>query len=92
MGARYSDKGFTVMAADSADAAWALTDQDPSVKHDTFASEPYEFSMVYEGPTQLARRNKSTQLGSLSQRLGHRHQAGVTASSGRVDAERAFDQ
>ncbi len=52
VGARYADKGLLVMAADSAAAARAAMEQDPSIRAGTFVFELHEFSVFYGGQLQ----------------------------------------
>lgn len=52
LGARYADKGLLVMAADSAAAARAAMEQDPSIRAGTFVFELHEFSVFYGGQLQ----------------------------------------
>ena len=56
LGARYSDKGLVVLAAESEAAARAMVDQDPAVKHGTFSYELHDFSVFYGGTVQPRRR------------------------------------
>lgn len=52
IGARYGDKGFILLAAESEAAARALIDADPAVQHGTFVYELNEFSVFYGGAVQ----------------------------------------
>lgn len=52
MGARYGDKGLLVLAAESAAAARALIEQDPSMRAGTFVFELHEFGVFYGGQLQ----------------------------------------
>ena len=49
LGARYSDKGFIVLQAASADEAHAMIKQDPSVQARVFAYELHPFNVFYGG-------------------------------------------
>jgi uncharacterized protein YciI len=56
LGARYSDKGLVILAAESESAARGMVEQDPSVKNGTFSYELNEFSVFYGGSVQPRRR------------------------------------
>ena len=58
LGARYGEKGFVVLSAESEGAARAMVEQDPSVRHGTFAYELHEFSVFYGGAVQPSARKK----------------------------------
>jgi len=49
LGARYSDKGFLVVAGDSAAAVRELMEADPSIRAQVFAFELHEFRVFYPG-------------------------------------------
>ena len=49
VGARYSEKGFLVLAAPSLEAARAMLDRDPSIKAGVFTYELHEMSVFYPG-------------------------------------------
>ena len=49
VGARYSDVGLVVLAADSETAAKAMMDDDPSFKAETFKYEVHPFNVFYGG-------------------------------------------
>jgi uncharacterized protein YciI len=49
VGARYSDVGLIVLAADSLDSARAMIDADPSVSAGTFAYEIHPINVFYPG-------------------------------------------
>ena len=49
VGARYSDKGFLVLAAPSLEAARAMLDRDPSMAAGVFAYHVHEMSVFYPG-------------------------------------------
>jgi uncharacterized protein YciI len=52
MGARYSDIGLLVVAADTEAAARALMEGDPSIAAGTFAIEVHPFNVFYGGHLQ----------------------------------------
>ena len=52
MGARYSDLGLLVVAADTEAAARALMEGDPSIAAGTFAIEVHPFNVFYGGNLQ----------------------------------------
>ena len=49
LGARYSEKGFLVLAAPSVEAARAMLDRDPSFAAGVFSYEVHEMSVFYPG-------------------------------------------
>ena len=49
MGARYSDIGLVVLAAESEESARAMIDADPSIAAGTFTYEVHPFSVFYSG-------------------------------------------
>jgi hypothetical protein len=49
LGARYSDKGLVVLAADSESSARAMIDADASVQNQVFVYELHKFSVFYPG-------------------------------------------
>ncbi|MBK9796843.1 MAG: hypothetical protein IPP58_10165 [Holophagaceae bacterium] len=49
MGARYSDKGLVVLAAQNEAQARAMMDEDPSVKAEVFRYELHPFNVFYPG-------------------------------------------
>ena len=57
LGARYSDKGFIVLQAASADEAHAMIKQDPSVQARVFAYELHPFNVFYGGTVAPRQRN-----------------------------------
>jgi uncharacterized protein YciI len=56
LGARYSDKGFLVVAAETETAARALIEADPSVQNQVFAYELFPFQVFYSGCVQAPKR------------------------------------
>ncbi len=56
LGARYSDKGLVVLAAESEAGARALVDADPAVQNQVFAYELHAFKVFYPGCIPAARR------------------------------------
>ena len=52
LGARYSDKGFIVLRAASAEEARAMMDQDVSIRNATFRYELHDFNVFYGGAVQ----------------------------------------
>lgn len=56
LGARYSDKGLLVFAAQTAAEVKALMDQDPSMAAGTFKFEVYDFNVFYSGTLQTRPR------------------------------------
>lgn len=58
IGARYADKGFIVLAAESEAAARAMIDADPAVRHGTFVYELHEFAVFYGGSVQPRARGR----------------------------------
>lgn len=52
LGARYSDKGFIVLAADSESAARAMMEQDPAIRNGIFSYELHPFAVFYGGSVQ----------------------------------------
>ena len=63
MGARYSDKGLVILAAEDEAAARAMIDEDPSMKAETFRYEVYPFNVFYSG-TLTARPRRPAENGS----------------------------
>ena len=57
LGARYSDKGFVVLAAETEAQARALVDVDPSVQNHVFAYALHPFHVFYAGCVQAAKRS-----------------------------------
>ena len=57
LGARYSDKGFIVLQAATADEAHAMIKQDPSVQARVFAYELHPFNVFYGGTVAPKPRN-----------------------------------
>ena len=49
MGARYSDKGLVILAAQTEEEAKAMMDVDPSIKGDVFKYELHPFGVFYSG-------------------------------------------
>ena len=49
VGARYADKGFLIVGAESEASVRALVDVDPSVQNQVFAYELHPFSVFYAG-------------------------------------------
>ena len=49
LGARYSEKGFLILAAPSVEAARAMLDRDPSIAAGVFSYEVHEMSVFYPG-------------------------------------------
>ena len=49
MGARYSDKGLVVLAAQDEAGARAMMDEDPSIKAEVFRYRIHPFSVFYGG-------------------------------------------
>jgi uncharacterized protein YciI len=56
MGARYSDKGLVVLAAQDEASARAMMDQDPSIKAEVFKYQVYPFNVFYGGTLNSAAR------------------------------------
>jgi len=56
IGARYSDKGFILVAAESEAGARALVDVDPSIQNQVFAYEIHPFHVFYAGCVQPPKR------------------------------------
>lgn len=56
IGARYSDKGFLVVAAESETNVRALVDADPSIQAQVFAYDVYPFHVFYAGCVETAKR------------------------------------
>ena len=56
VGARYSDKGWIVITAESEPAARALIEADPSVQNGAFVFEMHPLNVFYAGCLQPARR------------------------------------
>jgi uncharacterized protein YciI len=56
VGARYADKGFLVIAAESEASARALVEADPSVSGQTFAYDLHPFNVFYAGCVPAPRR------------------------------------
>lgn len=49
LGARYGEVGLVVLAAPSAEAARAMMDADPAMRHGTFRYELHELRVFYSG-------------------------------------------
>ncbi len=49
MGARYSDKGLVILAAQTEEEARAMMDVDPSIKSEVFKYELHPFGVFYSG-------------------------------------------
>jgi len=49
MGARYSDKGLVILAAQTEEEARAMLDVDPSIKGEVFKYELHPFVVFYSG-------------------------------------------
>lgn len=49
VGARYSDVGLVILAAESEAHARAMMDEDPSIKADVFKYEVHPFNVFYPG-------------------------------------------
>ena len=60
MGARYSDKGLVVLAAQDEGRARAMMDEDPSIKAEVFKYQIHPFSVFYGG-TVNTRARRATQ-------------------------------
>ena len=56
LGARYSDKGFIVLRAGSAEEAQSMMEQDASIRNLTFRYELHDFNVFYGGAVQPAPR------------------------------------
>ena len=56
IGARYSDKGFLIVAAETEAAAQAFVEVDPSVQNQVFAYELHPFHVFYSGCVQVPKR------------------------------------
>ncbi len=56
VGARYSDKGFLVVAGESEASVRALIEVDPSVANQVFAYEVHSFNVFYSGCVQAPKR------------------------------------
>lgn len=56
VGARYSDKGFVVLTADSEADVRALIDADPSVQNQVFEYDVYPFHVFYSGCLEAPKR------------------------------------
>ena len=61
MGARYSDKGLVILAAQSEDEARAMMDVDPSIKAEVFKYELHAFNVFYSGTVNQRPRRVATQ-------------------------------
>lgn len=59
MGARYSDVGLIVLAAESEAEARAMMDEDPSFAAGTFRYEVHPFNVFYPGTVQVRPRRTS---------------------------------
>jgi len=59
MGARYSDVGLIILAAESETQARAMMDEDPSFEAGIFRYEVHHFSVFYPGSLQAAPRKAS---------------------------------
>jgi uncharacterized protein YciI len=59
LGARYSDKGLLVLAAQDEEQARAMMDEDPSIKAEVFKYQIHPFSVFYGG-TINARARRAT--------------------------------
>lgn len=57
VGARYSDKGFLVVTAETEAAARALVDVDPAVQNEVFTYDVHAFQVFYAGCIQAPKRN-----------------------------------
>ncbi len=56
VGARYADKGFIVLAAESLEQARGWIDADPAVQAGTFVYELHDFRVFYPGSLGAPRR------------------------------------
>jgi YCII-related domain len=56
LGARYSDKGFIVLAVPSEHEARSMIREDPSVQNNIFAYDLHEFNVFYSGCVQPRKR------------------------------------
>lgn len=56
VGARYADKGFIVLAAESLEQARAWIDADPAVQAGSFVYEIHDFRVFYPGSLGAPRR------------------------------------
>lgn len=56
VGARYSDKGFLVIAAESEPNVRALLETDPSIQNQVFAYEVHPFYVFYPGCVEAPKR------------------------------------
>jgi uncharacterized protein YciI len=60
VGARYSDKGFLVLAAESEASVRALVEADPAVSGQIFAYEAHPFNVFYAGCVPAPKRSSGS--------------------------------
>ena len=56
VGARYSDKGLVVVAADSIEEVREMMDDDPAISAGIFVAEIHPFNVFYSGTVQARTR------------------------------------